>query len=68
MHRLKIGALVALAAAALTIPVVGQQPPSASLVEYNDEVARTATAGIDFTGEWAPRFHEDEPERVPLAG
>ncbi|OLD22280.1 MAG: hypothetical protein AUJ01_00705 [Acidobacteria bacterium 13_1_40CM_3_65_5] len=40
-------------------------PPSASLVEYTDEVARTATAGIDFTGEWAPRFHEDEPERVP---
>src|SRR3989454_5518394 len=64
-----IVAIVALAAA-LTIPLVAspsalQQPPSASLVEYNDEVARTATAGIDFTGEWAPRFHEDEPERVP---
>ena len=21
--------------------------------------------GIDFSGEWAPRFHEDQPERIP---
>jgi hypothetical protein len=24
-----------------------------------------ASAQIDFSGEWAPRFHEDQPERVP---
>src|SRR6266513_1102978 len=23
-----------------------------------------AMAQIDFSGEWAPRFHEDQPERV----
>ena len=21
--------------------------------------------GIDLSGEWAPRFHEDQPERIP---
>ena len=21
--------------------------------------------GYDLTGEWAPRFHEDQPERIP---
>jgi len=24
-----------------------------------------ALAQIDFVGEWAPRFHEDQPERIP---
>src|SRR5438094_6074253 len=24
-----------------------------------------ALAQVDFSGEWAPRFHEDQPERVP---
>ena len=24
-----------------------------------------ALAQVDFTGEWAPRYHEDEPERIP---
>jgi hypothetical protein len=61
-------------AAALTASLVAQspatappsgQPPSSSLVEYDDGVQRSAASGIDFTGEWAPRFHEDEPERVP---
>src|SRR5438094_8780815 len=65
-------------AAALTIPLVAQQSPapsaspvqgppqqSQSLVEYDDEVQRAAPNGVDFTGEWAPRFHEDQPERVP---
>jgi hypothetical protein len=23
------------------------------------------TRGIDLSGEWAPRFHEDQPERIP---
>ncbi|MFM2124813.1 MAG: Beta-lactamase precursor, partial [Acidobacteriota bacterium] len=27
--------------------------------------AATAFAQIDLTGEWAPRFHEDQPERIP---
>src|SRR4030081_3283961 len=29
-----------------------------------DDGARAAS-GLDFTGEWAPRFYEDQPERVP---
>ena len=24
-----------------------------------------AFSQVDFSGEWAPRFHEDQPERVP---
>ncbi len=30
-----------------------------------DDATRASGAGTDFTGEWAPRFHEDQPERVP---
>jgi len=28
-------------------------------------VAAPVSAQVDFSGEWAPRFHEDQPERVP---
>lgn len=28
-------------------------------------LAIPAFAQVDFSGEWAPRFHEDQPERVP---
>jgi hypothetical protein len=28
-------------------------------------VSSPALAQVDFSGEWAPRFHEDQPERVP---
>jgi hypothetical protein len=52
----------------LTIPLFAQSPSppqSQSLVEYENEVTSSRAAGVDFTGEWAPRFHEDEPERVP---
>jgi hypothetical protein len=28
-------------------------------------IAAPAFAQIDFSGEWAPRFYEDQPERVP---
>lgn len=28
-------------------------------------IALPAFAQVDFSGEWAPRFHEDQPERVP---
>jgi len=63
--------------AALTVTLLAQssrpapssqaagQSASPSLVEYDDSVQRSAASGVDFTGEWAPRFHEDEPERVP---
>ena len=74
MSLTRTGLLFALAAA-LTIPGVAQSPSppasahvaqqSQSLVEYDDEVQRASPNGVDFTGEWAPRFHEDEPERVP---
>jgi glyoxylase-like metal-dependent hydrolase (beta-lactamase superfamily II) len=51
--RLAIAALAGVAAAALAIlPALAQQPPASS-------------AGYDLTGEWAPRFHEDQPERIP---
>ena len=30
--------------------------------------AAPASAQVDFSGEWAPRFHEDQPERVPGPG
>jgi hypothetical protein len=70
-------ALGLLPVALLTVTVVARaprpsqagQPPrpaeSGSLVELTDEAVRTTGTGIDFTGEWAPRFHEDQPERVP---
>ena len=28
-------------------------------------IAIPALAQVDFVGEWAPRFHEDQPERIP---
>src|ERR1041385_7554323 len=28
-------------------------------------IAAPATAQVDFTGEWAPLYHEDRPERIP---
>ena len=28
-------------------------------------ISRPAVAQIDLSGEWAPRFHEDQPERIP---
>jgi hypothetical protein len=28
-------------------------------------IAAPVSAQVDFSGEWAPRFHEDQPERVP---
>ncbi len=62
-------ATIALTAALVASPAPGaQQPqpvPSGSLVEVIDDATRAAATGVDFTGEWAPRFHEDQPERVP---
>ena len=42
--------LPALAIAMAIVPVFAQMPPA---------------AGVDLSGEWAPRFHEDQPERIP---
>ena len=28
-------------------------------------LANTVQAQVDFTGEWAPVYHEDAPERIP---
>src|SRR5438094_6339484 len=61
-------ATAALAATLVAAPGAAQQPrsvPSGSLVEVVDDATRAAATGVDFTGEWAPRFHEDQPERVP---
>ena len=42
--------LIAMAASA--VPLLAQGPPG-------------PTIGTDLSGEWAPRFHEDQPERIP---
>ncbi len=34
-----------------------------SAQDYNE--GASVASGVDFSGEWAPRFHEDQPERVP---
>ena len=73
-HRARAGAL--LTSLAVVAGVLGvrssassqAQPPGGaygSLVELTDAAARATATGVDFTGEWAPRFHEDQPERVP---
>jgi hypothetical protein len=56
----RAGALAASIAIVCASAGAMQSQPGA----YGDE-ARAAAAGMDFTGEWAPRFHEDQPERVP---
>jgi glyoxylase-like metal-dependent hydrolase (beta-lactamase superfamily II) len=51
--RLASAALTCVALAVLAIlPARAQQPAAAN-------------PGYDLTGEWAPRFHEDQPERIP---
>ena len=50
--RVAIAVLLTLAAVTPAIvPARAQVMPNAS--------------GFDFAGEWAPRFHEDQPERIP---
>ena len=63
MDRVGRAALV-VATALLTATLVAEPVPSGSLVQRIHDATRAA-AGVDFTGEWAPRFHEDQPERVP---
>ncbi len=58
-------AALTIAASARPTPRLQAQPPSESLVEVIDEAVKSTAVGVDFTGEWAPRFHEDQPERVP---
>ena len=58
-------ALVAPAAPGASAAQPPQSVPYGSLVEVTDDATRAAAAGVDLTGEWAPRFHEDQPERVP---
>ena len=48
-HRILAGVFVVVAGAALVAQ--GPQAPP--------------TLGVDLSGEWAPRFHEDQPERIP---
>jgi len=52
------------AIAALTATLWAKPAPSGSLVQATDDATRAA-GGVDFTGEWAPRFHQDQPEHVP---
>ncbi len=47
-----VSALLVAAAASVVVPVLAQGPPG-------------PTIGTDLSGEWAPRFHEDQPERIP---
>jgi hypothetical protein len=39
--------------------------PAALFVLTLAALPRQVLAQADFSGEWAPRFHEDQPERVP---
>jgi len=48
-HRILLPAFVVVAGVSL----IAQGPPG------------PPTAGVDLSGEWAPRFHEDQPERIP---
>ena len=43
--------------AAMLLTAVGQAPVFAQQV--------LPSRGVDLSGEWAPRFHEDQPERIP---
>ena len=53
INRMTLGvSLLALVTALAGGPTLAQGPP---------QPAR----GIDLSGEWAPRFHEDQPERIP---
>ena len=49
--RMAIAGLMMGAAASAILPARAQPPMNA--------------VGYDLTGEWAPRFHEDQPERIP---
>jgi hypothetical protein len=55
----------AAAAAALAGAVLSAQASGSLVAVVDEEVARASGGGVDFTGEWAPRFYEDQPERVP---
>ena len=48
-HRILLPAFVVVAGVSL----IAQGPPG------------PPTVGVDLSGEWAPRFHEDQPERIP---
>ncbi len=66
MSRCSRAAIVSVALA--TILMGGRtvaETISFGLGQAVDEAARAAARGLDFTGEWAPRFYEDQPERVP---
>src|SRR4249920_1956414 len=47
-----VSALLVAVAARVVVPVLAQGPPG-------------PTIGTDLSGEWAPLFHEDQPERIP---
>jgi hypothetical protein len=48
-HRLLLTAFVVVSG----VSVIAQGPPG------------PPSPGVDLSGEWAPRFHEDQPERIP---
>jgi hypothetical protein len=45
--------------------IVRQARSAIVVVALLAAVARPASAQIDFSGEWAPLYHEDGPERLP---
>src|ERR1700730_2145288 len=51
-HTIRFVRGLLLAMAASVVPMLGQGPPG-------------PTIGTDLSGEWAPRCHEDQPERIP---
>ena len=51
-HTTPVVSALLLALAVSAVPLVAQGPPGPVI-------------GTDLSGEWAPRFHEDQPERIP---
>jgi hypothetical protein len=51
-YRFAVGGSLMMVALLAGGPALAQGPPGPS-------------RGIDLSGEWAPRFHEDQPERIP---
>ncbi len=43
--------------------VIGTMPVATALAQSAGAIA--ASPGLDLSGNWAPVFHEDQPERIP---
>src|SRR5437867_12228545 len=65
MNRAFLIVLVSLLALLPGSPPVFTQGTTPGGPDVRDAVGAAAARGIDISGEWSPRFHEDQPERIP---